>query len=190
MNKLLKGSIAGAVGVALLLGGGGTLALWNNSAVAAGGSVTSGVLTIASTGAAAWKNISADAVPAAAAISDITAYKIVPGDKLELTQTVTINATGNNLTALLTYDPLTIVTTNPAGAALKSALTYTMDATGGSNVSRVTGTNTFAVTPSTSTSTVTVKFTVELPSTTTGAVAQAGTINLSALGFSLTQTRP
>ena len=32
MNKLVKGSIAGAAGIALLLGGAGTLALWNADA--------------------------------------------------------------------------------------------------------------------------------------------------------------
>src|SRR5690606_22161335 len=52
MNKLLKGSIAGAAGIALLLGGAGTLAYWNSSADLGGGTVNSGTLTIANNGAA------------------------------------------------------------------------------------------------------------------------------------------
>ena len=36
MNKLVKGSIAGAAGIALLLGGAGTFALWNADATRCG----------------------------------------------------------------------------------------------------------------------------------------------------------
>ena len=34
MNKLVKGSIAGAAGIILLMGGAGSLAYWNDSATA------------------------------------------------------------------------------------------------------------------------------------------------------------
>ena len=43
---MLKGSIAGAAGVALLLGGAGTFALWNGDAAIAGATITAGTLTV------------------------------------------------------------------------------------------------------------------------------------------------
>ena len=60
MNKLLKGSIAGAAGIALLLGGAGTFALWNDTAAASGGTVQSGNLSVVLNGSPAWKDISPD----------------------------------------------------------------------------------------------------------------------------------
>jgi alternate signal-mediated exported protein len=190
MNKLLKGAIAASAGVALLLGGAGTFALWNTSATVNGSSVSSGTLTIATSGAAAWKNVSVTSAGTAnSTIADIATYRIVPGDTLEMTQTVTVNATGTNLTASLTYDDASIGATGTASAALKAALVknLTATATGGGTVTRVGTTNVYTVAPSANTSTVTLKFTVELPSSTTGTVGQTGTIDLSALGFTLTQ---
>ena len=52
MNKLLKGAIAGAAGVALLLGGAGTFALWNSSATVTGGNIDAGNLHVADSGTA------------------------------------------------------------------------------------------------------------------------------------------
>ncbi len=185
MNKLLKGAVAGAAGVALLLGGAGTFALWNSTATVNVGTVASGTLSIASSGTPSWRDISPDRT--AAAIPSISSYKIVPGDKLELTQVVTINATGNNLAATLSYDDASIVASGAANAALKSALVFAVDATGGANVTRIGTTNTFSVTPAASTSTVTLKVTVDLPSSVSGTTAQAGSVDFSALAFKLQQ---
>ncbi len=187
MNKLIKGAVAGAAGVALLLGGAGTFALWNSTETVAAGSVASGTLTLAKTGTAAWKNISTDAPAGGTVIPSISSYKIVPGDKLELTQSVTINATGNNLAATLSYDDSTIAAVGTANAALKSALVFVADASGGANVTRIGTTNTFAVAPAATTSTVVLKITIELPASTSGVVAQGGNIDLSALAFKLQQ---
>lgn len=187
MNKLLKGAVAGAAGVALLLGGAGTFALWNSTETVNVGSVASGTLNIAKTGTAVWKNVSADGPVGGTVIPTITSYKIVPGDKLELTQSVTINATGNNLAATLTYDDTSITAAGTANAALKSALVFAADATGGANVTRIGTTNSFAVTPAASTSTVQLKITVELPAATSGVTAQGGNVDFSALAFKLQQ---
>ena len=199
MNKLLKGSIAGAAGIALLLGGAGTFALWNQTATVANGSVTSGVLTIAPGATGTWKDISADKVAGGVNIADISTFKIVPGDKLELTQTVTINATGNNLAAKLTYDPATIATANSNAAtqllneALKNKLVVTFAATG---TGVTAGTNEATIAPTTSATTVTVKMTIELPvatgttpTTDAGTIAQNGSVGLAGLAFKLNQTR-
>ena len=44
MNKLVKGAVAGAAGIALLLGGAGTFALWNASTNVSTGSISTGTL--------------------------------------------------------------------------------------------------------------------------------------------------
>ena len=192
MNKLISGAIAGATGLALLLGGAGTFALWNASTTVNANSVSSGVMTIVPLGTTSWMNKSADVVPASGvAIPSIAAYKIVPGDKVELTQKYTVAATGDNLAATLSYDPATIVAPGAADIALKTATNFTMAATG-TGVTAGTLANTFKIVPNgTGTTEVTVVFTALLPTTVTGAIAQGGTLNLSALAFKLDQnTRP
>jgi len=207
MNKLLKGSIAGAAGIALLLGGAGTFALWNQTATVANGSVTSGVLTIAPGATGTWKDISAGKT--ASTISNIGAFRMVPGDKLELTQQVTIKATGDNLAAKLTYDPASITTAvlpsntaNDAATALnvalknKLAVTFTASGTGVSSAG-----NEATIAPSATETVVTVVMTIELPlatgdpitpvnpSSNPGTIAQTGTVGLANLSFKLNQTR-
>jgi len=181
MNKLLIGSIAGAAGIALLLGGAGTFALWNSAASIAGGTVASGTLTIESDGAPVWTDGAAG--PAIATIADV---QIVPGDTLVLTQDVLINATGDNLQAILTFDDSTITTDGSADEDLKAALDITLTATG-AGVSPAAAQNEFSVTPSGSESTVTLTLTVALPSSVDGVDAQGGTVDLTDLGFTLTQ---
>lgn len=192
MNKLLKGAIAGAAGVALLLGGAGTFALWNDAAVVSGGTIATGTLSIVPSGAAAtWTDISSTV--ANGTTFDPSTQRLVPGDKVKLTKAVTINTTGKNLKANLSFDPASI-TTDPA---LASLLTYTLAATpvvttGSATVAQVGTTNNFTITPgSAATTTVNVTFTVEFLDTT-GTTGQglATAANLSGLKFTLTQVRP
>lgn len=194
MNKLVKGSIAGGLGVVLLLGGAGTLALWNQTAVVSGGNVTAGVLTIAADATAStWTDISPEIVavtPAGTAISNIANYRIVPGDKIKFSKTVTINATGTNLKGKLTFDPATIVAgTGAASTALKSNLVTTLTATG-TGVSASGTASEYNVATNTTNSTVTLTLTIELPSTVDGVVAQTGTVDLTNVAFKLNQVRP
>ncbi|WP_309616577.1 alternate-type signal peptide domain-containing protein [Salinibacterium sp.] len=192
MNKLVKGAVATAAGVALLMGGAGTFALWNTSASVSAGAVASGTLTIATNGAGTWKDISADRT--ATAIPTISSWKIVPGDKLEFTQNINVVATGNNLLANLSYDPATIVAaTGQASLDLKSKLVVTITATGTGVTTNAT-TGVITVAPSAATIPVAVKVTVELPSTVGDAVgessiAQNGSVSLATLSLKLNQTR-
>lgn len=89
MNKLTKGAIAAAAGVALLLGGGGTLAYWNASTSVGAGTIQSGNLAVATSGTGAWKD--------ADGAIDLDTFRAVPGDKLTFTQDLTITASGDNL---------------------------------------------------------------------------------------------
>ncbi len=179
MNKITKGAIAGAAGIALLLGGAGTFALWNDSATINASSVSSGTLTIAAGSAGTWANVTSGTP---VSIPSISAFKIVPGHKLTFTQTVNIVATGNDLKANLTFDPTTITGT------LKPYITSTLTATAVPSAALTAGgANTYVVSPAVGTIAVTVVVTVELPSTTTGLSGQASTLDLSALQLTLTQ---
>lgn len=94
MNKLVKGSIAGAAGIALLLGGAGTLAVWSDGATFDAGTVTSGELDLTANGDGAW---------------DQSIDFIVPGDELTYTESFAISAVGDNLAAEITTN-LTAIT--------------------------------------------------------------------------------
>ncbi|MFP5368745.1 MAG: alternate-type signal peptide domain-containing protein, partial [Actinomycetes bacterium] len=85
------------MGAALLLGGGGTLAAWNDQATAAPGSIITGDLNVEAT-KGAWTN---------SAGTDVTAdlksgaYTVVPGDQLTFTQEMDVTLKGNNMAATL-----------------------------------------------------------------------------------------
>lgn len=92
-NKMIKGSVAGATGIVLLMGGFGTYALWSDSATLPGSDVTSGELTISANNDAAWS----DGSGAWDADSDL----MVPGDIVTRTQTFTVTGTGKNLSGTI-----------------------------------------------------------------------------------------
>ncbi|GAA0992975.1 alternate-type signal peptide domain-containing protein [Subtercola frigoramans] len=96
MNRLVKGAIAGAAGIALLLGGAGTFAYWNSSATISGGTIVAGNLVVSDPGPAGVWTINGGSTPIV-----LAGYKIVPGDVLTYTKTMHIVATGDNLVATL-----------------------------------------------------------------------------------------
>ncbi len=116
MNKLVKGSIAGAAGIALLLGGAGTFALWNDSATLTdAGTVASGQLEITDTTGGTWvdlKNNNNNPV-------DISNFKIVPGDHLKYTEDLELVVSGDNLKFTVTETISDILTTS-GGLNVKS----------------------------------------------------------------------
>jgi alternate signal-mediated exported protein len=170
MNKLVKGAIAGAAGIALLMGGAGSLALWNDSASITDAAVSSGTLTIGAT-AGTWTGNPA---------------LMVPGDTATYTSTITITAKGTNLHSTLSIDPASIT----GNAGLKGALvtTFTLGAVTGGTLT-ASGSNAFEVVPTAPTGiiTVPVTITVALPSGTAGTVGQSGAVALDGLAFKLDQ---
>ena len=97
MRKTTKGALAVGAGVALLLGGAGTLAAWKiDTPVGAAASVSSGTLAVVpKTGATgspvwAWNNGSTPAFDAATS-------RLVPGDAVRRTQVFTVTARGDHL---------------------------------------------------------------------------------------------
>lgn len=103
MNKLTKGALATGLGVALLVGGGGTLAVWNTSDKAEAGTIMSGNMTLTA-GAGKWTNATD---PKKERPLDLTAYRVVPGDVLTFTQPVTVGLEGDLLKATLRTTGLT-----------------------------------------------------------------------------------
>ncbi|PTT68497.1 alternate-type signal peptide domain-containing protein [Arthrobacter sp. HMWF013] len=93
-STLIKGTAAIAVGAALLLGGGGTLAAWNAEAAATPGTIVSGDLNVTAA-AGVWTD-------RAGTVIDINTYKVVPGDKLTYTQALTVKLTGDKMAADIT----------------------------------------------------------------------------------------
>ena len=180
MNKLTKGSIAGAAGIVLLLGGAGTFALWSDSASVPGGEINTGTLSFTE-GTGAWNDISADVAgqPIAILPGDLPTYLIVPGDTLEYSNDLTIDATGENLLANFGYtwtapgtlpEDVTVVVSVVGPGGPVAAGTPVVVADG--EVYDVTVTVTYALTAADQN------------------VGQDETINISDIALTLTQVRP
>jgi len=103
MNKMVKGSVAGATGIVLLMGGFGTYALWSDSMTGDAGKIASGDLDIESVGAPVWADISVGATTTAWSTSDL----MVPGDKVQVTVPLDVTAKGKNLQVKLSVDGFT-----------------------------------------------------------------------------------
>ncbi|MFP3461354.1 alternate-type signal peptide domain-containing protein [Arthrobacter globiformis] len=165
-SALIKGTAAIAVGAALLLGGGGTLASWNAEATGTPGTVIAGDLNVtAATGT--WTDRNGAAV-------NISTYRVVPGDKLTYTQVLDVILTGDKMAANITatgatpangFDPANVVVTAPA-------LTV-----GGVAVSN----------PLKTSKTVTATITFEFLSTTTGRSDVTKSYNFGNVAFALNQ---
>ncbi|MGV8884218.1 MAG: alternate-type signal peptide domain-containing protein [Microbacteriaceae bacterium] len=181
MNKLVKGAIATAAGIALLMGGAGTLAFWSDAENITGGTITAGNLDISTPATApatdGWKS--------GTTAINLATYKIIPGSTITYTKTFNVTAVGNGLTATAALGNQSIAgtTTSAADVALANRLTKTAAFTVGgvstSTVSAAAGTQTVVVT-------VSITFTdgtavVDNP-------AKLGSVNLSNFDLTLTQT--
>lgn len=101
MNKATKGALAAGLGVAMLSGGAGTLAYWNNSQTVDGTAINAGNLQIVTdatnTGCGSWTLDTGESAPSTYNDGD----PLVPGDVLTRSCAFTIKATGNHLRANL-----------------------------------------------------------------------------------------
>ncbi|MEV8253102.1 alternate-type signal peptide domain-containing protein [Rhodoglobus sp. NPDC076762] len=183
MNKLVKGSIAGAAGIALLLGGAGTLASWNDSAtvLSSATKITAGTLEIKAAPA------SGDGWKVNGISKDLSNFKIVPGDVLTYTSTFNVTATGDNLSAAVALGSAAITPVDTAkDADVKLAAALTSGAT-----FQVNGKAASAVTVSPAAGTQAVVVTVRIPYTSTTFAAdnlsKLGQVNLAGFNVTLTQ---
>ena len=173
MNKFTKASVAGAVGIALLLGGAGSFATWNANASLSAGSITAGSMALTATGGT-WSNVTSGT----AAVIDQTAFRMVPGNTLEYTGTLTISSVGDDLTAALTSN----ISELSQGKITSELVLSSTD----SNIGISSG-NVVTLTKAGS-ATVNVKITLKFDASATaqqGAVADLGTLK-----FTLAQIDP
>ncbi len=186
MNKLLTGAIAGAAGVALLLGGAGTFALWNSSASVAGGNIVAGNLLVADTGTAGTWTANGTAVT-------LSSFKAVPGDVLSYTKTIAVTATGNNLVATLGLGTSSITPTSASAAdtALAAYLTKSAVLSATGTGIAASGAN-YTITAGTAgvSQNVTVTATITFPKNAAAGFennTKLGSVSLDNLTVSLTQ---
>jgi alternate signal-mediated exported protein len=189
MNKILKGTIAGAAGITLLLGGASTFALWNSSASASGGTIVAGDLAVnAGSTAATWS------INGGSPRADLTGFVAVPGDVITYTKVMSITAKGDDLRANLTVDPASIKPVSskaPADVALATYLTSNAVLTAtGTGISSGSAPYTITADAAGVTHDVTVSVTITFPKSTTPGFendTQLGSVNLEALAVTLTQ---
>ncbi|CAL4858618.1 alternate-type signal peptide domain-containing protein [Microbacterium sp. MM2322] len=189
MNNILKGTIAAGAGVALLLGGAGTFALWNASASTAGGTIVAGDLSITPVAEApSWT------VNGGSPLSNLDGYPLVPGDVVTYSTDMTITATGDNLVATLDIDPASISPTSataPADVALADYLTANavLDATG-TGISAGPAPYTVTAGADGVSEVVSVDVTITFPKSTTAGFendTKLGSVDLDELAVTLTQ---
>lgn len=126
-RKRRSGALWIAAGAALLLTGGSTFALWSDGDTFTGGSITAGDLDLTTSAATTFWDVSNDRVDAAAtvtgtdgvqlghAISSISDWRIVPGDKVAASFTATVALEGDNLVARVGLDGLDDITQTISG---------------------------------------------------------------------------
>ncbi|PZF58163.1 alternate-type signal peptide domain-containing protein [Curtobacterium sp. MCSS17_008] len=177
MQKIVTGTIAGAAGIALLLGGAGSFALWNDTASVPPATVDSGTLTLSANPDGVWTDIT----NGRSDVIDISAVRMVPGNLYQFHQTMDVEATGDDLTADLTWAPQSITGDDELVAAAEQSLTVASE----SASLQPAGRTAWTVTPTEGTSVLDVTYTIGLSSEVTTGKAQS--IDLSGLTFTLTQ---
>lgn len=179
MNKLIKGSLAGAAGVALLMGGFGTYATWTDSAGMQGNSISSGVMDIAA-GVVVWDDL------ATTGTGDWTATDLlVPGDTVVRTQTFTVTGTGKSLEGTIKLTGAG-VTSGGFGDLLDVKVEVTSDG----NTKLTQSGNDFAFTDPFGTSILTAVVTYKFSADATAQQAQNATATVADSTITIQQTRP
>lgn len=179
MKKSMKGTIAIAAGIALLLGGGGSLAYWQSSASTTGATISTGELNVTvNTPSATWQVTRGSTTTT---INPAT-FKMVPGDTVIYTVPFSTVAAGTNLTATGTV---------AWGGYAGIPAHLTSSATGTYNSAAISGT-TFTVVPNATTNGSFV-FTLTWPFGTnatndTSAATMNKSWNLSATTVTVQQT--
>lgn len=195
MNKITKGTIAAGAALLLLLGTGGTLAYWNDSANLGGSAITAGQLGVAQNGAPTWRIKHTNGTETT--VADITAVRIVPGDQLTYQGQYNITAQGQNLAFTVGLAAGSIAAATPvtaANTALAGRLSASTVFTVNGGAATAPGTTVQINEPGTSnaaiTHTATITATITWPftgTTTQDNPAKLGAVNLSQFALTVTQ---
>ncbi len=181
MNKMIKGSVAGATGVALLMGGFGTYALWSDTENLAASSVKSGELSIDTT-AGVWD----DANTKSAANDWLATDKMVPGDEVTYTQTFTVKGSGKNLAGTIELDALAM-SPNTFSNQLTRTVDVVASGAGATSITKYNATE-FTFASPFGTATLTAKVTYTFPDTVTGLNNQDKAATTPASTFTIQQS--
>lgn len=177
MKKMTKGAIVTGLGVALLIGGGGTLATWNMNQSASAGTIQTGNMGLTQESGEWTSNLhDGDAISSA----DIWNYKIVPGEKMTYTQVIEVSAEGN-LEAELSLNMGSLSGELLNKLSLKS-FTVTPEGSNGAVITNYTGKAT--VDPGKYTVSATIQFDA------TGTEAMNSSLSLNDIQYVLTQKTP
>lgn len=178
MNKLAKSSIAVTAGIALLMGGAGSLAFWNDT-IDAGttGSISAGTLSLSNATAGTWTDQNGNAL-------DITSFRAVPGDVLTYTTTIDVTAIGDNLTGTIGIGTASIAPATAGAADTELAALLTESATFTVNGSAV---NTFTATGTPQPVDVTVTISWPSGNPATDNLAKLGSVSLADFAITATQ---
>lgn len=182
MNKLTTSIIAAAAGTTLILGGGSTLAGWNSGTFTSlAATISAGNLKLSTPTAGVWTDQTGTTTTPAS-------FRIAPGDTLTYQTTLDLTANGDNLRGQITLDPASIGPANPAkpedialAALLMKSATVTIDGRADTHFTAKQGTQALRVTTI-----------LAWPDGTTATdnAAQRGSIVLTDLTFTVTQTLP
>jgi alternate signal-mediated exported protein len=205
MNKLVKGAIAGAAGIVLLMGGAGSLAYWNDAAQAgpASGSntITAGTLTITAQNVGTWTkgmyNNAGTQTVAPAAVANLSNVRVVPGNRLVYTQVFNVVGTGDDLffTIGSTNGAVTAASAGAADTALAAAINgsgttaFSVGSVTGGTVVPATTAGVYKVSSNAGTAaTITVVWTINFPfGAAVDNASKLGAVNLSQGSITLTQ---
>lgn len=102
MKKSTKALIAGGIGVALLVGGAGTVAFWTDEADGGDGVITAGTLDLGTPAGGGWEISHAgdgSGTATAPVAFNPESDQIVPGDILTYTQNIPVTLEGENIAA-------------------------------------------------------------------------------------------
>lgn len=98
-KKMTQVAVASALGLALLVGG-STYALWSATSTAnTAATITTGDLAVTASAPELWSDVTVPATPVQ--ITDLSAYRMAPGDSLQLEQDLNAVVVGNNITGIL-----------------------------------------------------------------------------------------
>lgn len=177
MKKSTRATIAGVAGLSLLAGG-ATFAYWNSEADVPGATIASGSLTLTSLDNGTWTDVTGGG---STEVTDISTYTVVPGTELEYTESYTIAATGDNLSADLGTSGVVNASTGEladGAVAVDSVFTLEGDAVADS----ITSDNSGEV--------VAVTVSVDVDPALDGEVGQLDSLVLNPGEVTLTQTAP
>ena len=184
----IKVGVAAGAATALLAGGAGTFAAWNDSSSISGGTVSTGQLqfdhSVMDTQTPTWFDETpifngTTTAPADTAIPAISGFKAVQGDVVRLKENITILATGTHLQGTVSVGTRSTTgsTVTPANWTV-SAPTYDLSSTGG-QVTNSGGVLTVNGTASTTSFTIPVTIDITFNSTT-GDSPESGTADQNA----------